>query len=225
MFELENEITHWKQAVVSNGVVSSEELTELESHLRESIAALREKGLTAQEAFTLGANRLGHPLALQKEYAKNNLSARWKQRVFWMLAGYIGIGMIERIVSVIGTTTGAAMAYGGFGGSASGVAMISLMFIAWSVVFVTAFRKRHWLGSKNDVLPLKWMVAIGATLVLAPAINMLARTVSIMSVGVVWYGEASTYLHFGGFMLNFCIVTLCLVALCKLNDRTAWNLD
>ena len=51
MYELENEITHWKQAIVSNGVISSEELTELESHLRESIAALREKGLTAQEAF------------------------------------------------------------------------------------------------------------------------------------------------------------------------------
>lgn len=225
MYELENEITHWKQAIVSNGVISSEELTELESHLRESIAALREKGLTAQEAFMLAANRLGHPLTLQREYVKNNLNVRWKQRVFWMLAGYIGIGAIERIVSVIGTTTGAAMAYGGFEGSESAVTIISLMAIAWSVAFVIAFRERQWLGSRSDVLPLRWMVVIGATLALAPVINVIGRVVPARHAGLAWHGEVANYLSVGGFALNFCIVTLCFVALCKLNDRAAWNLD
>lgn len=225
MFELEDEITRWKQDIVSDGVVSSEEASELESHLRESVASLSEKGLTAQEAFIVSGSRLGHPLALQKEYAKNNLSARWKQRVFWMLAGYLGLRVIGGMVSAIGTTTGAAMAYGGFAGSASGITMILLMAIAWSLVFVIAFRRRHWFGSKSDCLPVKWMAAIGALLILAPAISMVGRVAPARIVSQAWYGEAAIYLSIGGVALNFCIVAICFVALCKLNDRAAWNLD
>ena len=225
MFELENEITRWKQSVVGDGVVSSEETSELESHLRESVASLGEKGLTTEEAFLVGANRLGHPLALQKEYAKNKLSARWKQRVFWMLAGYLGLRVIGGVVSVIGTTTGAVMAYGGFGGSTSGVVMIALMATVWSSVLVIAYRARHRFGNKSDRFPLKWIGAIGVLLVLTPVINMFARVAPSRFASPTWYGEASYYLLIGGLALNFCIATICFVALCKLNDRRVWNLD
>ena len=224
MFELEKEITGWKQAVDGDGVVTPEETSELESHLRESVASLGEKGLTEQEAFMVATNRLGYPLALQEEYSKNNLTARWKQRVFWMLTGYLGLRVISDMVSVIGSTTAVAMAYGGFGGAASSVAMISLMAVAWSFVFFIAFRGRQQFGSKSDSLSLKWVVAIGALLIFAPAFNMAIRVAWARFVPAAWYGEAAIYLSVGGFTLNFCIVTLCFIALCKLNDRSAWNL-
>ncbi|MEP4680456.1 MAG: hypothetical protein ABJ015_02320, partial [Rhodopirellula bahusiensis] len=164
-------------------------------------------------------------LALQKEYAKNNLSERWRQRVFWMLAGYLGLKVTGGVVSVIGTTTGAVMAYGGFGGSTAGFVMIALMAMAWSSVFVISFRGRHRLANRSDGFSLKWIGAIGALLALAPGINMFGRLVPLSFVSKAWYGEASYYLSIGGLALNFFIATICFIALCKLNDRREWHLD
>lgn len=224
MFELENEITRWKRAVASDGVVGRKETSELESHLRETVASLNEAGLTTEEAFMVGTHRLGEPFVLQNEYAKNNLSARWRQPVFWMLAGHLGIWGIGKMVSALGTTAGAAMAFGGFGGAASGLAMVALMAMAWSLIFFIAFRGRQQFGSMTDSLPMKWMFTIGATLFIAPAINMVGHAVPASLVSAAWYGEAAIYLSIGGVALNFCILTFCFVALCKLNDRSAWNL-
>ena len=226
MFELENEIAKWKQAVIENGVVNSEDMSELESHLRESVESLCQSGLTDQEAFLVGANRIGHPVALQNEYEKNNLSARWRQRVFWMLAGYLGFRVIGSTVSAIATVAGAVMAYGGFGGSASGVVMIAIMVLAWGSIFTIAFRERQRFGTESDSLPLKWMIAIGAVLVVAPSINMVGRAVQAsLFATATWYGEAAIYLSIGGIVLNLCVLTLCFVTFYKLNDRSAWNLD
>ena len=69
------------------------------------------------------------------------------------------------------------------------------------------------------------MAAIGALLILAPAISMVGRVAPARIVSQAWYGEAAIYLSIGGVALNFCIVAICFVALCKLNDRAAWNLD
>lgn len=225
MFELENEIAGWKQAVDSNGVVSWEEISELESHLRESVALLSEKGLAEQEAFVVATIRLGHPAALQEEYAKNDLTARWKQPMFWMLSGYLGYLVISGMVSALGAMTNSVMALGGFAESATAIAMISLMSIAWSSVIFIVFRGRQQFGKKNGVLPRKWKVAIGSSLIIVPVISVAGQIVQARFGHAVFSGAASNYLFVGLAALHFSVVILSFVALCKLSDRPQWRFE
>ena len=71
MFNLNREIDRWKSAFAERKACSRDELQELESHLREEIAALVAAGHSEQEAFSEGASRLGDPGEVCGEFAKN----------------------------------------------------------------------------------------------------------------------------------------------------------
>jgi hypothetical protein len=71
MFDLNQEIDRWKSAFAQKAACSSDELLELESHLREEIAALVAAGRGEQEAFCESALRLGDPTKIGGEFAKN----------------------------------------------------------------------------------------------------------------------------------------------------------
>lgn len=74
VFDLEKEIANWKAMLGGEGAINTEENLELESHLRESVAGLEAKGLSAEESFLIARNRMGHPVALQQEFVKNRPS-------------------------------------------------------------------------------------------------------------------------------------------------------
>jgi hypothetical protein len=71
MFDLNREIDRWKSAFSKQAACSSDELMELESHLREEIAALVAAGQSEQEAFCESVARLGEPTTIGGEFAKN----------------------------------------------------------------------------------------------------------------------------------------------------------
>jgi hypothetical protein len=70
MFNLDQQIDHWKSAFAKKVVCSSDDLQELESHLREDIAALVAIGRSEQEAFSESVSRLGDPDEISEEFAK-----------------------------------------------------------------------------------------------------------------------------------------------------------
>jgi hypothetical protein len=71
MFDLNRQIDGWKSAFARKQACSTDELLELESHLREEIAALVAVGRSEQEAFSLSVSRLGDPDKICSEFAKN----------------------------------------------------------------------------------------------------------------------------------------------------------
>ncbi len=71
MFNLDQEVDHWKSAFAKTAACSSDELLELESHLREEIAALVAAGRSEQEAFCESVARLGDPTNIGGEFEKN----------------------------------------------------------------------------------------------------------------------------------------------------------
>lgn len=70
MFELEEAIGRWREAMAAGGVRSEEALDELESHLREETDRLIEAGRSPEEAFALASERLGEPAAMGREFGK-----------------------------------------------------------------------------------------------------------------------------------------------------------
>jgi hypothetical protein len=225
MFELEQAIADWRDALIDGGTINSDEKQELESHLRESTVTLSEKGLSDQEAFWIAANRLGHPTKLQNEFVKNNSAGRWRYRFFWMLAGYLGFIALGGTVEVLTTMMSTAMALGGFAASATGVSVIALSLLLWGCIFAIAFRKRQCLGEGGESLPLSWIIAIGAMLVLGPAVYICGQCAKARFVEPAWFGEAAVYSTVGGFAVNLVFAVFCFAALWKLNDRGVLTTD
>jgi hypothetical protein len=96
-FDLNQAISRWRENVAHSPAFHNENLNELESHLRDSIAALQERGLSGEEAFLVGTKRLGKDDLLQKEFAKINQPAVWLDRTLWMLIGVQVWGLVSGI--------------------------------------------------------------------------------------------------------------------------------
>jgi hypothetical protein len=96
MFVLEESVTLWRERITRSGAIHDEELAELESHLRDQIEDLTGRGLREEEAFLVASRRLGDTSELVREYAKVYPGRVWGERLFWMLAGYLFIGLLLR---------------------------------------------------------------------------------------------------------------------------------
>src|SRR4051794_28704824 len=58
-YNLNAEIQQWREALAQSPAFNSENLNELESHLRDSVARLRASGLSEEEALLIATKRIG----------------------------------------------------------------------------------------------------------------------------------------------------------------------
>ncbi|HMJ67213.1 MAG TPA: permease prefix domain 1-containing protein [Candidatus Binatia bacterium] len=71
MFDLEQAIGDWRQALVSSGVKAREVLDELESHLRDEVDRQVRAESVPEQAFEAAVRQLGETDLLKSEFAKN----------------------------------------------------------------------------------------------------------------------------------------------------------
>lgn len=88
-FDLNKLIQLWRENLASSPAFRSENLDELESHLRDSMAALQTSGLSEEESFIVAEKRIGKGGKLEREFAKVNASTVWLDRAVWMLIGIL----------------------------------------------------------------------------------------------------------------------------------------
>jgi hypothetical protein len=100
-FDLNRAIHSWRETLAQSPAFRGENLDELESHLRDSAAALETRGLSPEEAFLVAARRMGASSALEPEFGKVNGSAIWLDRLFWMLIGFQVWGFISGAIGLI----------------------------------------------------------------------------------------------------------------------------
>jgi hypothetical protein len=86
-FELNLAIRRWSENLAQSSAFRSENLNELESHLRDSVVKLESGGLSAEEAFLIASRRIGGGQQLAAEFGKLNGKIVWMDRLLWMLVG------------------------------------------------------------------------------------------------------------------------------------------
>ena len=79
--DVETRIESWRGFVGRRAAISTADVDELESHLRDEMADLRDVGLSDDEAFLIAVGRLGEVDALSREYAQEHSDRLWKQLV------------------------------------------------------------------------------------------------------------------------------------------------
>jgi hypothetical protein len=78
---VDDDIAAWRAAVAGGRAVTPADADELEGHLRDQIAELREAGLADDEAFLVAVKRLGRVDAITAEFARAHSDRLWKQLV------------------------------------------------------------------------------------------------------------------------------------------------
>jgi len=88
-FDLNAAIANWQQELAAQSNLTPDVRRELETHLRDSTAELRQRGLNDEESFWLARRRVGQPQQLSEEFAKADPARVWRERVFWIVLGLL----------------------------------------------------------------------------------------------------------------------------------------
>jgi hypothetical protein len=143
MFNLDEAIGQWRGTMACGGACTSSDLDELETHVRDQIDHLLSANLTEEEAFSVALHRLGNPEALRVEYAKMNPAGLWRERLFWMLAGILGLWLISALATGMSSvcTLGGLMA--GVQGGALGAVQAGSYALAFACLVWLCITTRH----------------------------------------------------------------------------------
>jgi hypothetical protein len=98
---IEKHIQEWRCSMQQKELFKTADLDELESHLREEIDSLTQKGILEDEAFVIAVHRLGDEDGLEKEFHKINSGMIWKRGIFWMLGGYFLINVFVTLIYTV----------------------------------------------------------------------------------------------------------------------------
>jgi len=206
-FDLNRAIRDWRWQLNQSPAYRSDNLEELESHLRDSVAALSRQGLSEEEAFLIANRRLGAARALEPEFAKVNGKEVWLNRLLWMLVGVQAWGLISSLSSGFSRTSCQFLlgSMHGFGpdfsviGSPIPAIPTALFFFADIAVLTAVVAGCWWLIRRSE----SWVseklckpvgLACGAAgfcvaLCAGAALNWLGRAWMAKTVGPAVYGE------------------------------------
>jgi hypothetical protein len=107
---LEEQIAQWRTYLRRRQAVQGPDVEELEGHLRDQLTALRESGLTGDEAFLVAVKRMGNLDALSREFARAHSERLWKQLVMAPDADAPTNSGRAEILIVLSLAAGAAVA-------------------------------------------------------------------------------------------------------------------
>lgn len=90
-FDLNTALRQWLDRLGQSPQIKAENLTELESHVRDSVVQLQTKGLSSEESFLVATYRVGSPEKLEPEFAKVNRNP-WNMIVHGFVLVFFSIG-------------------------------------------------------------------------------------------------------------------------------------
>ena len=96
-FDLKDAIRRWRAEFGTPSSLSAVEMEELESHLRDHVAALETAGMTPEAAFRAAVKQLGERQGLATEFAKINPQRIWLERAIWMAVGVFLFSAFHRL--------------------------------------------------------------------------------------------------------------------------------
>lgn len=207
MFDLSKAMDKWRRALSEKRMCSRGDVDELESHLRDEMDQLQKLGLSEQEAFMVGAHRLGEPAALAGEFAKVNKSLWLRTKVFYAGCGlfaYLTTAALSEALSkaflLIVISLGLRGTVAGYLGLAFHIILFALFIILWLLI-----AKRFDVGGEQfsrtatGIKGKMALLTIAFLLTVALAVAKLFIPVALtMRLGAVEYGQilmAANYIH------------------------------
>jgi hypothetical protein len=206
-YDLNEAICRWRQEVGESSVIAQEAIGELESHLVDSVQALRGTGLSAEEAFWVACRRLGSAETLEHEFAKVNPARVWLQRALWMVTGSLVVNAVWAL-AVVAVNLATVLSHVLHGPSS----VLSVLSIVLHYGILTGLLWALWrsarrhdglvqrVGSWLQARPTLTSVMVAASLLAVAALNMGMSLMMVriltpqgdVAAGVIWRSVAAT---------------------------------
>ncbi len=151
-FDLNQSIHQWRDALAQSAALRTEELDELEHHLRDSVLQLRERQLSEEESFLVAARRLGGNERLAHEFGKVNPGRVWRSRLIWMLSGVFLLYFSNGLPNLVSQFVWRVAAPNGINGHLLGLLVV---LARWTAVFVP-FAAFLWFTSGRPQFLSRW---------------------------------------------------------------------
>ncbi|MBL8892028.1 MAG: hypothetical protein JNL67_18780 [Planctomycetaceae bacterium] len=199
MFDLARNLEVWLADASRSGSISPQNLNELESHLRDAIEDLTAKGLSDQEAFLVATYRLGTPETLNAEFRKVNGSDVWRDRILWIITGYIGGTALTALFQGLSALSGATVASFGMGVGLTSFVAIAAVLICWSLLLLLIWKTAHRDHEFNRTytVSLRWLPWLLATGLIGVGMKTVGSVVHSRFASAGDYGEFVTWVAMG----------------------------
>ena len=215
MFQLESEIKQWRKSLAETESIGQPKALELETHLRDSMADLRGRGLSEQEAFLVGALRVGKPHELVTEYEKVDPQSVWRTRMLWMLGGYVAFAVAGSIISGLSSVAGLAMSVAGFGSTwISAVVLLSLV-AAWSLLLYRVHLQTRKSTAVTDQITSTICIWAVLGYFLSRAITMVVAVPMYRLTNRQDIGVLSMIQGYGGLIIHIGVFIACVALMWK----------
>ncbi len=99
-FDLNASVENWRQELAAQPPLTPDNRRELETHLRDSLAELKSRGLNDEESFWLARRRVGPPQKLGEEFFKADPAKVWRERIFWAAIVLLAVRLWSGITSI-----------------------------------------------------------------------------------------------------------------------------
>jgi hypothetical protein len=100
-FDLNAALENWRTELAVQPGLSPDDRRELETHLRDTFAELKSRGLSEEESFWLARRRVGQPHKLAAEFVKVDPFQIWRERAFWGMLAFFLSSILIRVISVM----------------------------------------------------------------------------------------------------------------------------
>ena len=145
-FNLDQALSQWRASLENIGGLRTEELEELEGHLRESISVLHARRLPVQEAFLIATRRLGSERQLSAEFAKVKPQRIWTERAMWMVAGVLVAYTLTAVSTPFKSIVLNCAIWSGLNGHLIGALNLLTGWILWAGAATAVF----WIFSRHS---------------------------------------------------------------------------
>lgn len=206
-FDLKARLASWREGLKNHSAIGSDDIQELESHLLDTMDAMRRARLSEEEAFLVAAHRIGHPEELEKQYRCVRPAAVWRDRAQWMIVGIMAMWVVSgvshlasNLVLLLGgryAANGVALGYGGLAVQLlllGGFACLGQRQLAQASVKnnrpLSGVRRLGIPGLMIGLLVTAVVVRISSGLVQVQAVRMISATVFGGYFLVARWGEA-----------------------------------
>jgi len=140
MFDLNEQITKWRNSLAQPQTLGKTDIDELESHLRAEIDSLKTFKLSDEETFWIAVHRLGNTDSLSNEFAKINRGIVFKQKASWMISGiliYLVATYFARFVSEESIRFAINRGMSGYG--SLGLVGFVAQILAWAMILFLSY--------------------------------------------------------------------------------------
>jgi hypothetical protein len=230
-FDLNLAIRRWREDLARSSAFRSENLNELESHLRDSIAAWQTKELSEREAFMIATQRVGVGRQLENEFAKLNRNTIWLERLLWMLIGVQvwmlvnGVAglMTENVLLSLGTVLRADVSSTlliALSITVRSLVVVGAAWLCWWFMTRNSETRARWIETKLQPRSVFWIYCIASSLMLiaAQSLFFVFQYFWLAHVGAQQFGRSSVYLNYSQIithLMQFIVMIVLILTLAR----------